>query len=67
MAGEPFALQAAVHSTCAALVAGASVSVGFSTGEPAVTLYDNGVAPDGPPATATSPGSGRRPRSGRSP
>lgn len=46
MAGEPFVLQAAVHSTCAGPLPGATATVSYDTGEPAVVLHDNGVAPD---------------------
>ena len=35
-----------MHSDCAGPLAGATVTVGYDTGEPAVALHDDGVAPD---------------------
>lgn len=46
MRSDPWTLTAAVHSDCAGPLTGATVTVSFSTGEPAVTLHDDGVSPD---------------------
>jgi len=46
MKSDPWVLSAAVHTNCGGALSGATVTVGFSTGEPAVLLHDDGVAPD---------------------